>query len=162
MLVSDIQSTLGQLSNLLQQLDEPTYTKVHPALGLASIGEHTRHIIEMFTCLQKKYENGFINYDERERNRVIETSIQEALNQINHINEHLDKPNKTLVLSQADGTQIESNYYRELLYNLEHCIHHQALIKVTLYNATDIILSSHFGVAPSTIAYRKSIKMEMN
>jgi hypothetical protein len=31
----------------------------------------------------------------------------------------------------VDGEEIrvESNYLRELLYNLEHCIHHQALIK---------------------------------
>lgn len=162
MLFNDIQTTLGQLSNLLLQLDEPTYIKAHPHLGIASIGEHSRHIIEMFSCLQNKYENGYINYDERKRNRVIETSIQEALNQINHIMEQLDKPNKTLVLLQADGSQIESNYYRELLYNLEHCIHHQALIKVALYGATEITISSHFGVAPSTIAYRKSIKSELN
>lgn len=162
MLVNDIQVTLGQLSNLLIQLDEATYKKAHPQFGLASIGEHTRHIIEMFTCLLNKYETGCINYDERERNRVIETSIPEALNYLNRINEHLNKPNKVLILAQADGSQIESNYYRELLYNLEHCIHHQALIKVALLGATDLIISSHFGVAPSTIAYRKSLKLEMN
>jgi hypothetical protein len=162
MLTHDIQSTLGQLSNLLLQLDDQTFTRAHPQLGIASIGEHTRHIIEMFNCLHTKYENGTINYDARERNRLIETSVQEALKHINFIVNNLDKPNKPLWLLQKDNSSIATNYERELLYNLEHCIHHQALIKVSLYDATDIILSSHFGVAPSTIAYRMRLKMELN
>jgi hypothetical protein len=44
----------------------------------------------------------------------------------------LEKENKKIELQQiVDGEEIrvESNYLRELLYNLEHCIHHQALIK---------------------------------
>jgi len=50
---------------------------------------------------------------------------------------------------------IETNYYRELLYNLEHCIHHQALIRVALFQMENIKVNANFGVAPSTIEYRK-------
>lgn len=159
MLIDDTKSTLTQLSDLLIQLDETTYTQQHPEMGIASIGEHCRHIIEMFTCLQNQYEIGIINYDARARNKYIETSISEALNQIKLIIQNCNQANKQLVLQQSDGSTIASNYYRELLYNLEHCIHHQALIKVALYKATEIIISSYFGVAPSTIAYRKNLKV---
>ena len=41
------------------------------------------------------------------------------------------------------------------MYNLEHAIHHHALIKVGLKIMTKIELPESFGVAPSTIQYRK-------
>ena len=69
----------------------------------------------------------------------------------------IDKPNKSLVLIQKVDTliEIESNYNRELLYNLEHCIHHQALIKVAIIQSATIEIDENFGVARSTIEYRK-------
>ena len=42
----------------------------------------------------------------------------------------------------------------ELIYNLEHSIHHQALIKVAVLKNSAIQLSENFGVAKSTIEYR--------
>lgn len=51
--------------------------------------------------------------------------------------------------------RIQSNYYRELLYNLEHCVHHQALIKVAVLQFENILIDDNFGVARSTIEYRK-------
>jgi hypothetical protein len=47
---------------------------------------------------------------------------------------------------------IDSNYFRELLYNLEHCIHHQALIKVVVLQSSFTVLID--SVASSTIEYR--------
>lgn len=49
---------------------------------------------------------------------------------------------------------IETNYHRELLYNLEHCIHHQALIKVAVLQCESVKIDDNFGVARSTIEYR--------
>ncbi len=49
----------------------------------------------------------------------------------------------------------ESSYQRELLYNLEHSIHHQALIKVALLEIQHDLVDENFGVAQSTIEYRK-------
>jgi hypothetical protein len=50
---------------------------------------------------------------------------------------------------------IESNYQRELLYNLEHCIHHQAMIKVAIIQSSLVAIDENFGVARSTIEYKK-------
>ena len=59
---------------------------------------------------------------------------------------------------ELDGTlnQLDSNYYREVMYNLEHAIHHHALIKVAIIHFTDLDLPDSFGVAPSTMEYRKA------
>ena len=70
----------------------------------------------------------------------------------------MHKENKTVVLQQIiDGEElrIDSNYFRELLYNLEHCIHHQALIKVAVLQLEHLQIDADFGVARSTIEYRK-------
>ena len=55
----------------------------------------------------------------------------------------------------GEELRIDSNYFRELLYNLEHCIHHQALIKVAILQLGHLHVNENFGVARSTIEYRK-------
>lgn len=158
MLIPSIKKTLNELTCLLSQLSAADYTSQCFGLSNATIGEHTRHIIEMFQCLDKQFENGIINYDERKRDYRIQTDTAFAKETITEIINTLDKPNKTLQLQQlVDGEEllIESNYNRELLYNLEHCIHHQALIKVAVLQNEAITIDENFGVARSTIEYRK-------
>ena len=48
-----------------------------------------------------------------------------------------------------------TNYYREIAYNLEHTIHHMALIRVGLRELGDIAVDDSYGVASSTLKYRK-------
>jgi hypothetical protein len=58
---------LKELVHLLQQLSNAEYAKPYISLSSATIGEHTRHVIEMFQCLINNYESGVVNYDERAR-----------------------------------------------------------------------------------------------
>jgi hypothetical protein len=112
----------------------------------------------MFQCLEKQYEAGVVNYDDRKRDYQIQTDTNFAKETIVEIIKNLDKPNKSVILQQiVDGEElnIESNYHRELLYNLEHCIHHQALIKVAVLQSEHLQIDANFGVARSTIEYRK-------
>lgn len=158
MLIPSINKTLNELSGLLSQLSLQDYTAPCFGLSNATIGEHTRHIIEMFQCLEQQYENGIVNYDNRKRDHRIQTDTGFATAAIAEVLDALDKPNKNLQLQQlVDGEEllIESNYNRELLYNLEHCIHHQALIKVAVLQNDAIVIDENFGVARSTIEYRK-------
>lgn len=157
MLLPSIHNSLNELVNLLNQLSDSEYSKQCPQLSNATIGEHTRHIIEMFQCLENFYDAGLVNYDNRERNTLIQTSTEFAKSKIVDIQNNLDKPNKKIELQQIiDGEEIriDSNYHRELLYNLEHCIHHQALIKVAILQCENIQIDTNFGVARSTIEYR--------
>ena len=157
MLIPSINTSLNELVSLLDQLSDNEYTKQCTQLSNATIGEHTRHIIEMFQCLENFYDSGLVNYDKRERNIVIQTSTDFAIKSIVDIQNNLDKENKKIELQQIiDGEEIriDSNYHRELLYNLEHCIHHQALIKVAILQCENVQIDADFGVARSTIEYR--------
>jgi hypothetical protein len=158
MLNSSIYKTLNELSELLSKLSNEDFSKPCPALSNSSIGEHTRHVIEMFQCLEKQYDLGVVNYDKRKRDQYIQTDTIFAKQSIDLILNQLDKPNKFIQLQQfinGEEILIESNYHRELLYNLEHCIHHQALIKVAILQLENILVNDNFGVACSTIEYRK-------
>ncbi|EIA10345.1 hypothetical protein [Flavobacterium frigoris] len=158
MLILSIKNSLNELGDLLNQISNSEYSKQCAALSNSTIGEHSRHIIEMFQCLQKNYDSAIVNYDKRERNILIQTDTNFAISQIRIIQNSLERENKKMELQQiVDGEEIivESNYLRELLYNLEHCIHHQALIKVAVLQNTAILVGENFGVARSTIEYRR-------
>jgi len=157
MLTHTVKNCLDGLIDLLQQLPDDEFSKPCRHLSNASIGEHTRHIIEMFQCLENFYNIGIINYDNRERNARIQTDTKFAIEKIKEIQKSLRSENKKIELEHVvDGelNLIETNYYRELLYNLEHCIHHQALIKVAVLQYDAIKIDDNFGVARSTIEYR--------
>ncbi|WP_396155599.1 DinB family protein [Flavobacterium macrobrachii] len=158
MLIASITKTLNELLDLLSQISDTDYSCPCHQLSNATIGEHTRHIIEMFQCLENQYENGIVNYDIRKRDYLIQTNTDFARECILQILNQIEKPNKSLQLQQIiDGEDllIDTNYNRELLYNLEHCIHHQALIKVAIIQSETIKIDENFGVARSTIEYRK-------
>jgi hypothetical protein len=157
MFITSINNSLKELIDVLKQMSNDEYAKPHQSLSNATIGEHVRHIVEMFQCLENNYEVGIVNYDARPRNILIQTDTTFSIAQILNMQLLLEKENKKIELQQIiDGEEIriESNYFRELLYNLEHCVHHQALIKVAILQSDTIFVSENFGVARSTIEYR--------
>ena len=138
--------------------EQSLYTNPCEALSNATIGQHTRHIIELYQCLIEGYPSGKINYDHRKRNPLYENDIPAAIEIIREIQKNLEQTDKQVNIfcgTDDNSVCIESNYYREVLYNLEHCIHHQALIKVALLSIKNINIADGFGVAPSTLQYRQ-------
>jgi hypothetical protein len=158
MLIQSLKHNFSENIELLRQLTNDEYTQQNPELSNATIGEQMRHIIELFSCLIENYENGVINYDDRKRDIILQTDKSEAISTLKKYLEELNKPNKSLSLVHNCFSTFEllpTNYFRELIYNLEHSIHHQALIKVALQNLRHIKVSESFGIAPSTLEYRK-------
>lgn len=151
--------SLASLVIVLEQLrNTASYNNPCEALSNATIGQHTRHIIELYQCLLTGYTEGKINYDDRKRNQLYENDTIAAVAAIQQIQQNLDQPDKQVkIFCGTDGNSvcIESNYNREVLYNLEHCIHHQALIKVALLTIKDLNIEEGFGVAPSTLQHRQ-------
>ena len=155
-----IQQVFMQLTASLEQLSNDQYTYRSRILSNASIGQHVRHVIEMFQCMEEGYESGIINYENRKRDLHIETDRLFAIELLKEISRRLNKDNKSILLQgcyhEDSNTLIsfDTNYYREIAYNLEHTIHHMALIKVGILEASELELPENFGVAPSTIKFR--------
>jgi hypothetical protein len=152
-------SNLAMLSSLLESKEvKESYTTPIYSLSQSTIGQHTRHIIELYNCLLSGYETGFINYDSRKRDKNVEINPGFAIDNLYRISSILKKPDKHIWISHSlhgKETDLGSTYFRELYYNLEHCIHHQALIKVALIELKIHSVSEEFGVAASTIKYKK-------
>ena len=158
MLIRFVKNNIKENIELLHQLSNEEFCKKNPELSQATIGEHMRHIIELMGCLLDNYEEGTINYDIRNRNIQIQSDVNYAISVLEKQLTSIEKQNKQLSLVHncfSIEETLPTNYFRELLYNLEHSIHHQALIKVALYNFPHITISDSFGVAPSTLEYRK-------
>jgi hypothetical protein len=150
-----------QLINSLDQLDDAQYDTPCNQLSGNSIGQHVRHIIEMFQCLETGYQTGIVDYEKRERSRQIETDKVFATSLLLKVSQVKLKENKPLILLayydslQGNPEQIDSNYCREVYYNLEHAIHHMALIRVGLREIGGIFVDDSYGVAASTLKFRK-------
>ena len=156
-----IQNVFVQLNETLNQLSDGEYKQTSKILFNASIGQHVRHIIELFQCLEAGYESGVVNYEKRKRDFRIETSKELAATLLKEIYLRLERPDKKIILEAEDYCEsgevisIHSNYFRELAYNLEHTIHHMALIRVGINEVSSIVLPDEFGVAYSTVKFRQ-------
>jgi hypothetical protein len=154
--VKQLQSLIG----LLSTINDEQYTSPHHILSNATIGQHVRHVIEMYNCVLDQYNEGVVNYDKRQRNLLLETNVTEAKQALELITKSMAKPNRNMMLqvpnTGASGfLDLDTNYYRELQYNLEHGIHHMALIRIGVAQLqNEISLPESFGVADSTMTYR--------
>ena len=157
-----ISNVFVQLQDSVERLTDGQYIQPISSLSNATIGQHVRHILELFVCLENGYNDGLVNYEKRKRDRAIETNKAFALQLMHSINAALARPDKDLVLEAGydelsqDVLHIKTNYLRELVYNLEHTVHHMALIRVGLLELSSFDLPESFGVASSTIKYRKA------
>ena len=161
LLKKPIQHVFEQLSESLRQISNDEYKMPSNILSNATIGQHVRHIIELFICLEQGYQTGVVNYEKRKRDYRIETDKDFALDLMLDVFNNLEQSNKDLILEAEDYCEdvqtvsVPSNYFRELAYNLEHTIHHMALIRVGINEVADLQLPDEFGVAYSTIKYRQ-------
>jgi uncharacterized damage-inducible protein DinB len=159
-----IQEAIGhvfvQLQDALVNISSSQYTQRSQRLSGATIGQHVRHVIELFFCLENGYTQGVVNYENRKRDVQIETDKTMAVALLQNLYSRIEKADTSLLLefsgdaSSATAITISTNYYRELLYNLEHTVHHMALIRVAVTELSDLVLPEGFGVASSTLKYR--------
>ena len=70
-----IQNVFVQLSASLELLNDSQYVYNSKILSNASIGQHVRHIIEMFVCLEDGYAQGVVNYENRKRDLAFQGSV---------------------------------------------------------------------------------------
>lgn len=152
---------LSEIGDVILQLNEYDYSDELPILKGNSIGKHVRHILDLFECLIRSSENGTVNYDDRKRDPKTETDKEFALMKIQNIIAALEQLNleKKILLTQRLNDKIHvinSSVERELLYNIEHCVHHLAIIRIGIENNFDYVqIPGNFGIAYSTISHRE-------
>lgn len=156
---------LAQLTELVKQLSEQDYCKPIPTLSQSSIGQHLRHTLEFFICLEQGFAGGIINYDKRAHDKLIESDKFIALSVLSRIKNFVEQQRKNCALKlevgydlvKEDFVTVETNYQRELIYNIEHAVHHMAIIEIGVREVAPYVSLPHnFGVAASTIRYQET------
>lgn len=154
---------LMQLAEVVSQLNDADYARPLPVISENTIGKHVRHILEFYELLVAGSQTSHLNYDRRQRDSRLETDPDEALRRISLIDRaihHLDLQQllymeTDLSAEGAEPVGVPSSVARELLYNIEHAIHHMALIQVAVRDSFPAVeLPAYFGVAWSTVQHQ--------
>ncbi len=156
---------LDQLTVVIHQVEDQDFERPATTLSKSTIGQHIRHTLEFFVCLMDGFEQDLVNYDKRPHDKLIESDKYLALSIVGKIRDFVDthtndKPMKLEVgYGKADEfVTVDTNFYRELTYNIEHAVHHMALIKIGVRElAPYVTLPAGFGIAASTIRHQESI-----
>lgn len=163
MLRASAKELLDQLKGIILNCKEEDFSKPLPVLSNSTFGQHVRHTLEFFLCLFDAKNDGIINYDNRKHDKFIETDSSLAISVIESIQEFLENQPEDFPISfeanytlkEGELQKMPSSFNRELAYNIEHAIHHMALLKIAVNQSlTYIELPDNFGVATSTIRYQ--------
>ena len=152
-----------QCTDLMQLLSKENFTNASP--GSSSIGAHMRHILDRFQSFFAGLQSGCINYDDRKRDKSIESNPEAAsfaLASVARRVEDIDLQanlGRNITVRESvhhDGptVAIHSTVDRELMGLVTHSIHHLAIISM-LAKSLGIDMGSDFGKAPSTIRYER-------
>jgi len=159
MIQDSARKVLSDLERSIEQLTDQQYCQKIDLLSGASIGQHVRHVLEMLICLQRGYDSGMVNYENRKRDPQMETCRRFATAVLQTTARELHQNNRELLLQSSFDdklTAIRTNYFREIAFNIEHAIHHMALIRIGIETLSTLQLPESFGVASSTLKYRKT------
>ncbi len=156
---------LGQLTDVVHQMDEKDFCRPSETLSKSTVGQHLRHTVEFFICLEQGFEKGVVNYDKRQHDKLIESDKFIALAAIERIKEFVSNQDADEALQlevgynrdSEDCLSISTNYQRELTYNIEHAVHHMAIMKIGIREVASYVkLPADFGIAVSTMRYKES------
>lgn len=157
------QTILSQIADLVNQIQEDDYSKKLDLLSGNTVAKHVRHVLELYIQLLNGIAQQEVNYDKRERNLLLEHNKTYTLGFINELQTYIAQLSNTDNLlhlnSLIDNEEVlvKSSLARELVYNIEHAIHHMAIMQIACKHCFSYIqLDKNFGVAYATIQFQKT------
>ncbi|WP_171594248.1 DinB family protein [Marinifilum caeruleilacunae] len=166
-IIATTNEIVRQLIDLCEKISPKQYVAPLELLSKNTIGKHLRHIIEFYDILLEACdEDKIVSYDHRIHCTKTETDIEFAKQRLKKASDWLqnvpDQKELKLMVSYdkqgKDSIVIPSSLERELVYNIEHAIHHMAIIRIAVENEfKDVNLDQNFGIAYSTIRFRDDL-----
>lgn len=154
---------VGQITRVVGQLDPASYKMPLSAFNGSSLGQHFRHILEFFQCLERGVDLGVVDYASRERNLLYEENPGLALEAFGRFSvrfQDIDTGRSIVVRSELGlepRPEHGSTVGREMVFVYDHAIHHLAIIKIGLQlYFPEVEAKSDLGVSPSTLKARQA------
>ena len=168
--ISSSVNILDQLQDFISSIDAATYQASHKPMFDSSIGQHLRHILDLFQALIKNSDAPIIDYDIRQRGIPLETVQQEGIQALKIVRQWMTNLNEddlkrsVTILTEVDLTekysaQLTSSFGRELVFASTHAVHHLALM-ATIAKVLGCQVDAQYGVAPATATYQRSLITE--
>lgn len=152
---------LSQLMDATRQLSQEQFSRPIDLLSGNSIGKHLRHVLEFYDIMIKGYTKGLINYDDRGHDKKLENSKNTALNKMQELIELIGRIGQDITLRMegnygGEKYEIQTNINREMAYNIEHAVHHMAIMRIALNTEfPEVTVDKNFGIAYSTVKYQE-------
>lgn len=164
--VQAAEDVLRQGLSLLSEIDPVSFGEVAPAPYNASIGQHYRHVLDHFLCLEEGLRTLEIDYDDRARNPRLENDLAYArvtterlIRVFRNCDFDLLTQDCTVRYSvgygEAKPVRLLSVVAREVAFCVGHAVHHYAIVRL-LCESVGVGVVPEFGVAPSTLKYRSA------
>lgn len=159
---------LEQLKDLIHHC-EPIYATDTPETP-GGIGRHVRHVLDHYRAFRMGMKDRCIDYNLRTRHSLEETEPQAALQQVQLMIDWLtrgDIPAMPINVISEISLQISvnetmpSHSERELLYLINHSIHHMAYAAL-MARQQSLDIPPHIGLAPGTVSYQRQAKQEQH
>jgi hypothetical protein len=153
---------LEQLLGLAGKMTDKQFSMALPVLMDNSIGKHYRHIIEFYQVMLEGIGKGRINYDSRRHNLELEQSREKCLSELHRIRERFNEPfwqdplelSGSYSLNSDELYSVSTNAEREIVYNIEHAVHHMAIIRIAVqHDIPELEIEPEFGYAFSTLKH---------
>lgn len=134
--------------------------RARPSSGVSgSVGAHVRHCADHVRALFDRTAEGEMTYDDRQRDTPLEHHRELAAETLRGLAVRLremaprtgDVPITLWTMLDRRGTRVRvrTSLGRELVFALQHTIHHEAVVAVLLAGRGRV-MPGHFGLAPST------------
>lgn len=158
--------SLDQMIDFIKNLGDEAYKTAPKPLFDSSIGQHLRHILDVYMALINSDNFEKINYDIRRRGLALETVRTEGLIELNVIRHWLvtlDEASLTLQTTvhsevsvcSEQAAQMTSSMGRELCFASSHLTHHLAIM-AAIAKFLGHKVSAELGVAPTTATFLRS------
>jgi uncharacterized damage-inducible protein DinB len=169
-LVQDCVASLKQVIPLLEKINDALYAETNGLPARSGVGAHLRHCIDFYECFLRGVKKGSANYNERERETLVErdrffaiTKLQIIISELESL--PIEDGDAQLLICVENGDADEpsswcrSSIKRELQFLLSHTTHHYALMGLML-KLMDHEVNEEFGATPSTLKYWKVLNAE--
>jgi uncharacterized damage-inducible protein DinB len=155
---------IEQCKQLLDLVEQQDY--VASTTASASVGAHVRHILDRYHCFFAGLQSGHIDYDDRKRDKSIETNLEAAQFALNSVARRIEDPQLASSLRRSvtvresvhfdePAVEVETRIDRELMALITHSIHHLAIISLVI-RPLGYTMEADFGKAASTILFERS------
>ncbi len=167
--------SLDQIMIFIEGLTTTEYQYIATPLFESSIGQHLRHIVDLYLALiassetqgSKSFSPNIcnINYDIRRRGACVETDKETGLAELSSIRQWLnsiaeqDINKEALVSTEVSLTYqqsevFKSSFGRELCFASSHLTHHLAIMAaIAKMSGKDV--DPYLGLAPATATYTR-------